>query len=115
MDMATQLADLRRALPGCHVAAFIDLSARMVLSHDARSKAPQERLDALADRAGRLLTTPGMAVHAPDHAMAISEDNVEIFLRAAPDAEDSIALVCGLDVDADAACSAGFAVLSGIG
>lgn len=111
MDMVEQLSDLRQTLPGCHLAAFIDLSARMVLAHEARSKAPQERLDGLADRAARLLTTPDVATPSPDHALAVSDHNIEIFLRAAPDADDSLALVCSNDTDAEAAVDAGFAFL----
>lgn len=108
MDMAAKLSDLRQTIPGCHLAAFMDLSARMVLAHDARSKPPQERLDGLADRARRLLNTPDVALN---HAIAISEDNLEIFLCSAPASEDSLALVCGVETDVYAAIEVGLALL----
>ncbi|MEO0750347.1 MAG: hypothetical protein AAFY25_00940 [Pseudomonadota bacterium] len=109
MDMPAQLSELRRAVPGCHVAAFVDLSARMVLSHDARSKAPQERLDGLADRARQLLSAPGLP--GVDHAMAISGDSLELFLGAG---DDGLALVCGTGTDVEAALTHARAVLGGV-
>lgn len=113
MDMAAQLSDLRQAVPGCHVAAFVDLSAKMMMTHDARSKAPQERLDDLAERALRLLTTPGVAEPAPDHVVCVSADNLEIFLRADPASDDSLVLVCGLSTDVGTAVQTGLALLKG--
>lgn len=114
MDISIRLSDLRRTIPGCHVAAFIDLSARMVLVHDARSKAPQERMDGLADRAVSLLDTPGIDQATPNYAMAVSEDNLEIFLRAMSESDDGLCLVCGLDTDPQTAAQAGLSMLRGI-
>lgn len=112
MDMAAQLSQLRRDIPGCHVAAFVDLDARMVLVLDARSKAPQERLDGLADRARRLLNVPGQ--QDLNHAVAISSANLEVFLRGAAGSEDGLALVCGLETDLEAALDEGFRLLQGV-
>lgn len=114
MDIARQLSDLRNAIPGCHVAAFIDLSTRMVLAHDARSKAPQERMDGLADRAVSLIDTPCIGDTTPDHAIAISEDNQEIFLRAMSDRSDGLCLVCSHATDTQAATNAGLKLLRGL-
>lgn len=114
MDMAAELSRVRSDVQGCHLIAFIDLSARMVLVYDARSKPPQERLDGLADRSQRLLTTPDVADPMPDHAMVITEDNLEIYLRGAPTTEDSLALVCSLRTDAQSAIDTGFALLKGL-
>ncbi|MEO0749291.1 MAG: hypothetical protein AAFZ10_13075 [Pseudomonadota bacterium] len=111
MDMAAKLCDLRVALPGCHVAAFVDLSAKMVMAHDARSKALQERLDDLAERALRLITMPGVAEPAPDHAICVSADNLEIFLRADPASDDSLVLVCGLRTEVTKAVETGLTLL----
>mgnify|MGYP001799989803 CR=1 FL=1 len=112
MDITEPLAMLRRDIPGCHVAAFLDLSARMTLAHDARSKAPQERLDGLADRAQRLLSVPGLSV--PDHAVALSPENFELFLRTNENSDDGLALVCGVDTDLDAALTQARAMLTGL-
>ncbi len=114
MEIAAQLSDLRSAIPGCHVAAFVDLSTRMVLAHDTRSKVPQERLDGLADRAVALLDTPITGDVPPDHAIAISADNQEVFLRAVPKSSDGLCLVCGHDTDAQAATKAGLTLLRGM-
>ncbi|MEM7731936.1 MAG: hypothetical protein AAF280_04035 [Pseudomonadota bacterium] len=114
MDVTRQLCDLRRAISGCHVAALIDLSARMVLACDARSKAPQERMDGLADRAVSLLDAPGIGDTAPDYAIAMSEDNQEIFLRTPTDSSDGLCLVCGHQTDARAAADAGLQLLRGL-
>lgn len=103
MDIASHLSDLRGRISGCHVAAFIDLSAKMVLAHDARSKLPQERLDGLADRAERLLKTPGL-IDGADHVVAVSSDNLEIFIRAET---ESLAFVCNTSADVDQAVEHG--------
>lgn len=114
MDIAAQLSDLRRDVSGCHIAAFVDLSAKMVMAHDARSKAPQERLDALADRAERLLNTPDVAPPTVMHALAISEHGLEIYLRDASRTDDSLALVCSPDAHVEMAIERGVSLLQGL-
>ncbi|MEO0371051.1 MAG: hypothetical protein AAF231_06310 [Pseudomonadota bacterium] len=114
MDITAQLSQLRSTIPGCHVAAFIDLSARMVLAQDARGKAPQERMDGLADRAVSLLDTPGIGADTPDHAIALSADNQEVFLRSSEDSSYGLCLVCGLATNTQSAVKAGLTMLRGL-
>lgn len=111
MTMAEKLCDLRKMIPGCHVAAYIDLSSKIVLLHDARSKTPQERLDGLADRAARLLGTPGVLQSPLTQTAALSADNVEVFLRIDPSSADSLALVCNVETDVEDAAQQGLGLL----
>lgn len=57
MSVKTTLENLRKATPGCRVAAFVDLHTSMVLASDADSPVPQEDLDALAAGAASLFQT----------------------------------------------------------
>ena len=103
MNIYRHLSELRKAIPDCHLAAFIDLNANMVMAHEARSKPPQERLDGLADQAERLLKAPGM--DGPiDHVLIVSGENLEVFGKGAA---DGVAMVCGLDTSVEKAVQHG--------
>jgi hypothetical protein len=58
MGIADDLTVLRRDFPGCRVATFADLSSGLVLFTSAAERLPQERLDAVLDRAAGLLEGP---------------------------------------------------------
>ncbi len=119
------LQGLRDAVPGCHVAAFIDISSQMVLAVDARSKQPQERLDTLAERAVELLGASEAVFSEelpastgpvqPDYALALSPANLEIYLRSAVQPDEALGLVCGLGSDFENALIHGEAALRAIG
>lgn len=122
MEMSQRLTDLRGSIPGCHVAAFIDLSTQMVLAVDARSKQPQERLDLLADRAKALFSTPGVTISDTigeeqifDQVVVCSEDNTEAFVRTNADTTEAIGLVCSRSANIDMALRRCQAMLADIG
>ena len=62
LSVKTTLENLRKATPGCRVAAYVDLRTAMVLASDADTPPPQEELDGLAARAATLFETlePGL-------------------------------------------------------
>ncbi len=125
MDVSERLSNLRSAVPGCHLAAFIDLSSKMVLAVNARSNQPQERLDVLADQAERLLSAPDVIIedpapsqpsaHIPDYVVTSSPENLEVFVRSAGDANEALGLVCAINTDIELALDQCDAILIAIG
>ncbi len=107
MGIAEQLNGVRRDFPGCRVAAFADLSSRLVLFTSADARLPQDRLDAFCARAGALFTGPaGQAgaalLGAPvERAVVPDGDAVFVFVRS-PDEPDE-AVICQCDADTDPA------------
>jgi hypothetical protein len=105
MGIAEQLNGVRRDFPGCRVAAFADLSSRVVLFASSDARLPQDRLDAFCARAGALLAGPaGQAGAAllgtPVERVLLPEaDGIFVFVRS-PDEPDE-AVICQCDADTD--------------
>lgn len=100
------LDELRAALPGCRLTAFVDLSAELVLAVSAEPRPTQEVLDRLARDAARLLLAPeGSALRSllgdeePQDAFRLAEDGTFTATRLAVDPSEAVLCVCGLDQD----------------
>lgn len=125
LDVAGILGRFRQAVPGCHVAAFIDLTSEMVLAVSARSKQPQERLDALAERAAELFAAPMAALSdaagvpagdsPPDFFLSVTPENLLAFIRTGTDAPEALGLVCAPGADVEALLRQGSTTLAAIG
>jgi hypothetical protein len=113
MDIAQELDDLRRAHPACALAAFGDISARMILCASGRQRHPQEQLDQLCamavdllrgESATRIAAATGRTGRDRMRlAITLDRDGVGVFLGAGAVAPD---LLCCLFDDVGAVDSA---------
>lgn len=109
MGIADQVNALRRAFPECRVATFADLASGLVLFTSSDARLPQERLDALCDRA-RALLDPGTdaaaaLLGAPVRFVATPDADGTLVIVRAPE-ELNEALICHCDPDLDLAAFA---------
>lgn len=77
---------------GCSLAAFVDLSTRMVLRTNAANRQPQDSLNALCGQAAVLLETGQTALIAGTDVMTVA-------LRSGVEPSDGLLCQCGLDSD----------------
>ncbi|KMW58677.1 hypothetical protein AIOL_003656 [Candidatus Rhodobacter oscarellae] len=99
--------ELRSALPGCDLCAYIDLDVALVMSLSAPQKPPQEQLDALAEMACVLLRSnpcPAEGDHASETEFTtfLTQDRSYFLMRSTGDPGEVICCRCGADVDPDA-------------
>lgn len=112
MSVSEGLNNLRAAVPGCQLAAFIDLQASMVLAVSAQTKQRQELLGALADSASRHLPmdesalagclTSGDSAAAPDSAILLSATGTVAFVRSPAEPNEAVCVSCSPNVAIDA-------------
>lgn len=102
MSIVDKLDALRAAAPGCSLAAFGDLHARLVLRSSASRHWPQERLDELCAQAARCFSAaddPALTHHfVPekgrlDEAILLDPTDIRLFLRSPQDEADLICVV----------------------
>lgn len=112
MNVMEALDALREDVPGCSVAAFTDLSSRVVLCASAATRPGQEELDALSEAAALCLdgalaegARPVWAEAAPDAAagaaMLISDAGLRVALRAPGNATEALVCLCAPGTDPD--------------
>jgi hypothetical protein len=107
-----QLNDLRETTPGCVVVAFADLSSSIMLCASSAIKQPQERLDSISSNAVGLLTgktsqtvSSVLGTTTEPHvyeAIALNNENIQIFLRSREEVNDALCCICSIDVDSEA-------------
>lgn len=102
MSLVDKLDALRAAAPGCSLAAFGDLHARLVLRSSALRPWPQERLDELCAQAARCFAAaddPAVTSHFAsgsgrlDEAILLDPTDIRLFLRSPQDEADLICVV----------------------
>lgn len=105
MGIADDLTALRRDFSGCRVATFVDLSSGVVLFTSAAERLPQERLDAVLDRAAGLLEGPagaaGTAILGEPllGAVAPEGEGLLMALRRAEEPDEVVICQCDADID----------------
>ncbi|WP_412553724.1 hypothetical protein [Shimia sp. MIT1388] len=114
MTVADCLEALRSDIPGCQVAAFGDVTARLILkaSHDAA--VPREKLDSLCAEAARCFAmTEGLGdpKAATQDSIVLTTRDMRVYVRAQGRA-DFLCLLCALDSDPDAVVPKGIAALT---
>lgn len=110
MGIADQVTALRRAFPECRVATFADLASGLVLFTSSDARLPQERLDALCDRARQLLDAgaddaAAAALGAPVRLVATTDEDGILVVARSPEEPDE-ALICHCDPSLDLAAFA---------
>lgn len=109
MTVGEALETLRSEVSGCTLAAFADMSSRLVLSSSAASKPMQNELDALSVAAAEALDgalaegTNSVSGHdgsnKPEVAMLMTGLEARIFLRSPENAAEALVCVCAPDSD----------------
>ena len=110
MNIMDQLNDLRVSTPGCILVAFTDISSAIVLCASSAIKQPQERLDSISANAVSLLTgktsetvSSMIGAETPTaEAVALNDQNIQIFLRTSQEMNDALCCICSIDVDCTA-------------
>lgn len=122
MSVTEGLDELRAGLPGCDLAAFIDLEAGMVLAVSAQSKQRQEVLGALGESAcqnlpmaennlARCLSLNASSAPA-DVAVVLSSTGTVAFVRSPVEANEALCCSCSPNVAVDAIIDKARAALS---
>jgi hypothetical protein len=110
MGIADQLTALRRDFPACRVATFADLSSGLVLFTSAASRVPQDRLDALSNRARALFAGSAGEAGAAllggpvQEAVFADEDGLVVLVRSPTEPDE--AMICHCDAGIDLAAFA---------
>jgi hypothetical protein len=92
------------AFPAAQIAAFADMSSRMILSSATREDVTQERMVALCGQAKAGFDYPleGLAVEAFGEAygaILIDAASVRVFLRSEAESTDALLCVCDHGID----------------
>ncbi len=106
MDVAEALDTLRAEVAGCDLAAFTDLSSKMVLCVSAGGRRAREELDALSEIAVTVLAG-SVAIGAqsllgdnmPTSAMTITNVDLRVFLRSPKKENEALICVCAPHTD----------------
>lgn len=97
ISFSEDLNALRDRLDGCRLAAYADLSTRMVLQVSADPKPRREDIDALCDLAAQCLDGKNLPVffdgEAPYTALLANGDEVRFFVRSLSDPADALILI----------------------
>ena len=123
MNVNQELDAFREGLPGCEVAALVDLSTTMVLSTSVGARVPQEELDALAMLAQDVLIGPmaeaSLNTNSDDAPEALegllaTHSEARAFLRGGADRNEALVCVCGADADLSQVFATGRETLTSI-
>lgn len=112
MNVMEALDALRDHVPGCSVAAFTDLSSRLVLCASSAVRTGQEDLDALSQAAALLLdgalaegagpvwseAAPGAAAGT---AMLLSDAGIRVAMRSSGKPTEALVCLCAPGTDLD--------------
>lgn len=116
------LEGLRQAVPGCGLAAYIDLDAELVLSASGTKKPRQETLDGLARTAASLLPgSPDPQPHPwhdqarPEEAIFWTRDHTLVLVRRMAAPFEALCCQCGRDTDIGPVLAGAFQALDRIG
>lgn len=97
-----ELNSLRKAVPGCDVVAFADLSTQMVLVTSSDRSIPREEMDALSAEGsavlGRSKDGP-LGLGRPGSAVVATSTGLRIFLRASAEPSDALCCIAKSDLD----------------
>ncbi len=122
MAIAEHLNALQDGFADCQIAAYVDLSARMVLSSASKLAVPQEKLDMLCDKAAAVLADRDAAgVISNDTAQPLQRaiillgDTVHVFHRSPADPDEALCCVCAAGVDISAFLSSAQSGVEAIG
>ncbi len=106
MDVAEALDNLRAEVAGCDLAAFTDLSSKMVLCVSAGGRRAQEELDALSAIAATVLAgsvAEGaqslLGEELPGSAMTMTNVDLRLFLRSPSSKNEALICVCAPTTD----------------
>lgn len=92
-----ELDALRERLGGCRLAAFADISTRMVLRVSAEGRPRREEVDALCDLAARCLdgkAMPQLFDGDPPYSVLIAaQEESRYFIRSLADPSDALLLI----------------------
>jgi len=101
MDVAEALDNLRAEVTGCQLAAFSDLSSKMVLCFSAGGRRAQEELDELSEIAVTVLDGPVadgaqyfLESQKPASAMTLTKVDLRVFLRSPKSENEALICVC---------------------
>ena len=121
MDVAEALDALRAEVAGCDLAAFTDLSSKMVLCVSAGGRRAQEELDALSEIAVTVLdgaVAEGaeslIGDKKPVSAMTMTNVDLRVFLRSPSSANEALICVCAPRTDVTAIMDRGQSALDQI-
>lgn len=106
MAIAEHLKALQDEFIDCQIAAYVDLSAKMVLSSSTQLAVPQEKLDLLCQKAAAILANEdaatflsGDAAEPLQSAIIVLGDSVNVFHRSPADPDEALCCVCAVGVD----------------
>lgn len=106
MDVAEALDSLRAEVTGCQLAAFTDLSSKMVLCFSAGGRRAQEELDELSEIAVTVLDGPiaeGAQYLLEDQklvsAMTLTNVDLRVFMRSPNSENEALICVCSPQTD----------------
>lgn len=120
MSVAEQLNSFRQSVSGCRVATFADLSSGLVLFSSSETRLPQERLDALCDRARALLVSGvpsgvDAALEGGVGSAVVPDDrSLLVFVRSAADPNEAILCDCTAETDVHAVIAGAVAALAAL-
>lgn len=112
-----QLDALRETLGDCRLAAYADLSTRMVLRVSADKRPPREEIDALCDLAAQFLDGPSLPAlfdgEAPYTALLAGPQESRFFIRSLSEPTDALILIVAEPVAQAAVWTAAQELLDG--
>lgn len=125
MAIAEHVKSLQDSFDACQIAAYVDLSAKMVLSSASRATVPQEKLDSMCNAASDVLTgaasgavasvLAGEADASLQSAVIVIGDSIHIVQRSFDDPDEALCCLCDATVDVGEIMSAGVAHVKAIG
>lgn len=123
MSISETLDTLRQSHAGCKVAAFADLTSRIVLRASAETTPRQEVLSVLAAAAHNTLASDlaEMAQAATgsetriDTAFVLRQNSAQVFVAASANASDALLFDAGGETDLEALAEAGRIALNAQG
>lgn len=123
MNVNQELEAFREGVPGCEVAALVDLSTTMVLSTSVGARIPQEELDALAASAQDVLLGPLAEAAlsngedaAPEALQGLIATHAETraYLRGSVERNEALVCVCTTSANLEQVFNAGREALTAI-